>query len=227
MKLKEFRDADYNFYPNSNNKNMIYIKNVVKAKNIHIGEFTYYDSHGKVNVNFERDNILYNFPGHGDLYIGKFCSLAYGIEIIMGAANHSTKSFSTYTFSLISDNWAKRLGMTKEDMPPIKDTVIGNDVWIGRKSRIMPGVKIGNGAIIGGYSVVSKDVPAYCVAVGSPIKIIKKRFDDDTIEFLEKIKWWNFKPKYLEEAITYLSTIDLENAKIKLAEIAEKNEQIN
>lgn len=220
MKTREFKQAEC-FYPNDQNKNMVYIKNTVKAPNIHIGEFTFYDTHGAAGTNFERDNILYNIPGHGDLYIGKFCSIAHGVEIIMGAANHSINSFSTYPFNLISKNWTSRLGMTKEDMPDKGDTIIGNDVWIGRKARIMPGVKIGDGAIIGSYSVVSKDIPPYTIAAGNPIKIIRPRFDPETIEFLERIKWWDFTPRQLEMAIHYLSSVDLEQSRKALKRIAE------
>lgn len=216
---KEFKDTRC-LYPNDQNKNMLYIKNVVKAKNIHIGEFTYYDTQNKIGTHFEKENILYNHPGHGELYIGKFTSIAYGVEIIMGAANHSLASISTYPFNLISHNWASRLGMTKEDMPDKGDTIIGNDVWIGRKSRIMPGVHIGDGAVIGSYSVVSKDIPPYCIAVGDPIRILRLRFDEETIQFLLKLKWWDFEPEALEKAVFYLSSVDTDKAKIELEQIA-------
>lgn len=220
MKTREFKQAEC-FYPNDQNKNMMYIRNTVKAPNVHIGEFTFYDTHGIIGADFERDNILYNVPGHGDLYIGKFCSIAYGVEIIMGAANHSIHSFSSYPFNLISKNWASRLGMRKEDMPDKGDTIIGNDVWLGRKTRIMPGVKIGDGAIIGSYSVVTKDVPPYTIAAGDPIKVIRPRFTPEIIEFLEHIKWWDFTPQQLERAIPYLSSVDLEQSRKALETIAE------
>lgn len=219
MKTPEFKQAE-GFYPNDQNKNMVYIGNTVKAANVHIGEFTFYDAHGIVEANFERDNILYNVPGHGDLYIGKFCSIAFGVEIIMGAANHSMNSFSSYPFNLISKNWASRLGMTKADMPDKGDTVIGNDVWIGRKTRIMPGVKIGDGAVIGSYSVISKNIPPYTIAAGDPIKIIRPRFNPETVAFLERIQWWNFTPQQIEAAIPYLSSVDLKRSRQELEKIA-------
>lgn len=219
MKTAEFCRANTH-YPNDQNKNMRYIKNTVKAPNIHIGDFTYYDTQGSVTADFERDNILYNVPGHGDLSIGKFCSIAFGVEFIMGAANHSIRSFSSYPFSLISKNWASRLGMTREDMPDKGDTVIGNDVWIGRKTRIMPGVTIGDGAVIGSYSVVSKDIPPYTIAAGDPIRIIRPRFDPDTVEFLERIQWWDFSPGQMEAAIPYQSSVDLERSRRELEKIA-------
>lgn len=217
----KFWIANHCGYPSEKNKNLVYIRNTVKARNVHIGEFSYYDSHGVPGTNFERDNILYNIPGHGDLYIGKFCSIAFGAEIIMGAANHSTSSFSTYTFGLVSDDWATKIGMTREDMPFKGDTVIGNDVWIGRKARIMPGVHIGDGAVIGSYSVVTKDVPPYAIVGGDPAKLIKKRFDDETIDSLEEIKWWDFSSEKLERAISCLTDINIDTAKARLREIAD------
>lgn len=222
---KEFREAQHNIRPTENHRhNMIYIRNQVKADNVHIGEFTYYDSNGRPGADFETDNILYNAPGHGDLYIGKFCSIAHGVEIIMGAANHSTRSFSTYPFNLISKDWAKRLGMTKEDMPEYKDTVIGNDVWIGRSATIMPGVTIGDGAIIASCSVVTKDVPAYHLAAGDPAIIKKPRFSQETIAFLERIKWWDFRPDILERAIPYITCVDLESAQAELEKLWQENQ---
>ena len=128
---------------------------------------------------------------------------------------------------LISRNWASRLGMSKDDMPDKGDTVIGNDVWIGRKTRIMPGISIGDGAVIGSYSVVSKDIPPYTIAAGDPVKLIRPRFDDETIAFLEQIRWWNLAPKFIEMAIPFLSSIDLENSRTELQRIAGLNaEQI-
>lgn len=221
---REFREALHNIRPTENHgHNMIYIRNQVKAKNVHIGEFTYYDSNGRPGADFETDNILYNRPGHGDLYIGKFCSIAHGVEIIMGAANHSTRSFSTYPFNLISKDWAKRLGMTKEDMPEYKDTVIGNDVWIGRNVTIMPGVTIGDGAIVASCSVVTKDVPAYHLAAGDPAVIKKARFPEETIAFLERIKWWDFQPEILERAIPFITCVDLESAQKELEKLYQEN----
>lgn len=227
MATREFREAVHNIRPTENHRhNMIYIRNQVKASNVHIGEFTYYDSNGRPGADFETDNILYNVPGHGDLYIGKFCSIAHGVEIIMGAANHSTRSFSTYPFNLISKDWAGRLGMTREDMPEYKDTVIGNDVWIGRNATILPGVTIGDGAIIASHSVVTKDVSAYHVAAGDPAQVKKPRFPEDTIQFLERIRWWDFQPEILERAIPHITCVDLEPAKAALEALWQEDQAL-
>lgn len=210
--------------PKSHNDKMLLLKDHVTASNIKVGEYTYYGTDGQKDVIFERDNVLYNFPGHGELIIGKFTSIANGVEFIMGAANHPISSFSTYIFGEYSTDWLQKQGMTKKDMPDKGDTVIGNDVWIGRKATIMPGVKIGDGAIIGAQAVVTKDVPAYAIVGGNPAKLIRYRFDETTIAFLKDLKWWDFSPKQLEQAIPYLSTLDLSTAKQKL--LAIKNDHL-
>lgn len=79
-----------------------------------------------------------------------------------------------------------------EELPYKGDTIIGNDVWIGYKALIMPGVKIGNSAVISSRSVVTSDVPAYSVVVGNTAKVIKKRFSDELISELEKLAWWDW-----------------------------------
>lgn len=203
----------------SKDDKMLLLKEHVTASNIKVGDYTYYGTDGQKDVVFDRDNVLYNFPGHGDLIIGKFTSIANGVEIIMGAANHPIQSFSTYIFGEYSEEWLHKQGMTKKDMPDKGDTIIGNDVWIGRQAMIMPGVTIGNGVIIGARSLVTKDVPPYAIVGGNPAKVIRYRFDEETINFLEDLKWWDFSPEQLEEAIPYLSTLDLKTAKEKLLAI--------
>ena len=79
-----------------------------------------------------------------------------------------------------------------EDLPLKGDTIIGNDVWIGENATILPGVHIGDGAIIGANSVVAKDIDPYSIAVGNPCRVVKKRFDDETIEKLLELKWWDW-----------------------------------
>lgn len=96
------------------------------------------------------------------------------------------------------------------DLPYKGDTVIGNDVWIGFDALIMPGVKIGNGAIISSRSVVTSDVPAYTIVGGNPAKIIKKRFPEETIATLEKLAWWNWPVEKITKNITAIMSNDIE-----------------
>ncbi|AFY56834.1 acetyltransferase (isoleucine patch superfamily) [Rivularia sp. PCC 7116] len=167
-----------------------FIKNTVKNPNIIIGDYTYYDDL-EDSENFER-NVLYHFPFIGDkLIIGKFCALATGVKFIMNGANHKISGFSTYPFQIFGNGWEK-VTPQPDELPNKGDTVVGNDVWIGYEALIMPGVQIGDGAIIASKSVVTKDVAAYTVVGGNPAKFIKKRFADDVIDKLLKIAWWNW-----------------------------------
>ncbi|ANJ93092.1 Vat family streptogramin A O-acetyltransferase [Serratia plymuthica] len=167
-----------------------FIKNTVTNPNIIIGDFTYYDD-PEDSEDFER-NVLYHFPFIGDkLVIGKFCAIAKGVQFIMNGANHKLSGFSTFPFYIFGNGWEKAMPKPG-DLPCKGDTIIGNDVWIGYKALIMPGVKIGNGAIISTLAVVTTDVPAYTVVGGNPAKVIKTRFSDEIVFELEKLAWWDW-----------------------------------
>jgi virginiamycin A acetyltransferase len=132
------------------------------------------------------------FPFIGDkLIIGKFCALARGVKFIMNGANHKTSGISTYPFFIFGNGWEKAAPAVG-DLPYKGDTVIGNDVWIGYDALIMPGVTIGDGAIISSRSVVVGDVPAYTIVGGNPATQIRQRFAPEVIEVLQSIAWWNW-----------------------------------
>jgi virginiamycin A acetyltransferase len=180
----------FNKHPMSGFPQVCFIKNTVKNPNIVIGDYSYYDD-PEDSENFER-NVLYHYPFIGDkLIIGKFCALARGVKFIMNGANHKISGISTYPFSIFGNGWEK-VRPRPEDLPYKGDTIVGNDVWIGYDVLIMPGVKIGNGAIISSRSVVVKDVPAYTVVGGNPATPIRTRFTEETIAQLESIAWWNW-----------------------------------
>lgn len=167
-----------------------FIRNTVENPNIVIGEYTYYDDPDD-SENFER-NVLYHFPFIGDkLIIGKFCAIARGVRFIMNGANHKLSGISTYPFQIFGGGWEKVMPELSE-LPYKGDTVIGNDVWIGYEALIMPGVRIGNGAIVSSRAVVTRDVPAYTIVGGNPAAPIRKRFSDDVIAKLEAIAWWDW-----------------------------------
>lgn len=199
---------------------MLFLKENNHHPEIHIGDYTYYASEGAED--FFVDNVLYHHPGHGQLWIGNFCSIANGVQFIMGAANHSMQSFSSYPFNQIKKEWRDKLGMTAADMPQRGDTRVGHDVWLGRDARILPGVTIGNGAVIGASAVVAKDIPPYAVAVGNPARVVKYRFDEETIAFLQELKWWDFSEEQIDQAIPYLTSLDLEASKKALLDIKRK-----
>jgi len=167
-----------------------YIRNTVTAPNIEIGEYTYYDDPEDA-ANFQR-NVLYHFPFVGDkLVIGRYCALARGVKFIMNGANHQIGGFSTYPFYIFGKGWEGAMPKP-EEFPYKGDTVIGHDVWIGYEALMMPGVRIGNGAIIATRAVVVSDVPAYAIVGGNPAKVLRMRFAPDQIEALEQIAWWHW-----------------------------------
>ena len=171
-------------FPNPNEvfpneyKTSCFIKNVITAPNIIVGDYTYYDDPDDP-AGFERNNVLFNWPEFGDrLVIGRFCQIASGAKFVMGPANHRLHSVTTYPFHVFGGAWELGTPDHLSELPRKGDTIIGNDVWIGRESLIMPGVKIGDGAIIAARSVVTRDVEPYRVVGGNPARFVKKRFDD-------------------------------------------------
>ena len=178
-------------YPNENIKQVVYIKNVITRKNIIAGDYSYYDDVNGAE-RFE-EHVTHHYDFIGDkLIIGKFCAIARGIEFVMNGANHRMNSVTTYPFNIMG-GWEK-FAPTLDEMPLKGDTVVGNDVWIGQNVTVMPGVHIGDGAIIAANSVVAKDVPAYCVAGGNPCRVIRQRFDEELTEDLLKLRWWDWEP---------------------------------
>lgn len=131
-------------------------------------------------MDFE-SHVIHHYPWYDDkLIIGKFCQIAAGVTFIMNGANHQMNSASTYPF-YIFNGWGAEVPPLS-DMPCKGDTVVGHDVWIGQNATILPGVKIGDGAIIGTESVVGNDVPPYTVVAGNPVRQIRKRFDQEMID---------------------------------------------
>lgn len=188
-----------------------FIKNVVSNPNIIIGDYTYYDD-PQDPENFER-NVLYHYPFIGDkLIIGKFCALATGIKFIMNGAFHKMSGFSTYPFQIFGSGW-ERVTPNKDELPFKGDTVIGNDVWIGYEALIMPGIKIGDGAIIAAKSMVVKDVPPYTVFGGHPAHLLRQRFPDHTIAVLLEIAWWNWDIEKITRNLEKIVGADIEALK--------------
>ena len=200
-------DKDQKF-PLANYDRLCFLKNVVKNPNVIIGDYTYYDDFENVE-NFEK-NIKYHFDFIGDkLIIGKFCMIASDVTFIMNGANHLTNSITSYPFAIFGHDWSD--AMEGKSYPTKGDTVIGNDVWIGYNSTIMPGVKIGDGAIIATNSTVTKDVEPYTVVGGNPAKEIKKRFTENEINKLLKIRWWNWSIEKITKNVKKLTDNNIDD----------------
>ena len=176
-------------FPLENYDRLCFLKNVVKNPNIIVGDYTYYDDFETVE-NFEK-NVKYLFDFTGDkLIIGKFCMIASDVTFIMNGANHLNDAITTYPFAIFGKDWSG--AMDGKEYPQKGNTVIGNDVWIGYGATIMPGVTIGDGAIIATRSVVTKDIAPYAIVGGNPAKEIRKRFSEPDIEKLLKTSWWDW-----------------------------------
>lgn len=195
-------------YPLGDYTKMVLINNIVKSPNIVVGDYSYYDDK-EDGLNFEK-NVLYHYDFIGDkLIIGKFCAIASDVEFVMNGANHRMNGISTYPFNILGGDWVD-VTPAKEDLPYKGDTIIGNDVWIGYKASIMPGVRIGDGAIIAAYSVITKDVPPYTIVGGNPAKMISKRFSEDDIERLLALSWWHWDIEKITRALPFIVGGDID-----------------
>lgn len=197
-----------NKHPMQGFPQVCFIKNTITNPNIIVGDYTYYDD-PEDSEGFER-NVLYHFTFIGDkLVIGKFCALAKGVRFIMNGANHKLSGISTYPFQIFGNGWEKVMPQSG-DLPYKGDTIIGNDVWIGYEALIMPGVSIGNGAIISSRSVVTADVPPYTIVGGNPAKAIKSRFEPDVVNKLEALAWWDWPAEKISRNLQHIVSADVD-----------------
>lgn len=192
----------------------LFLKNFIDHPNIIIGDYTYYNDFNLPVDDIRQLLVPYLHRGAPEkLIIGKFVQIAHGVQIITSSANHQMNGFSTYPFSVFGEPWSSNY---EANWPNKGDTVIGNDIWIGHQSLIMPAIRIGDGAIIATRSVVTKDVPPYTIVGGNPARIIRKRFDDETIAVLLEIKWWDWPIDVINENIRTIVSSDI-NALKKIA----------
>jgi virginiamycin A acetyltransferase len=215
MKNNTLPDPDVVF-PVPNLTTVTYVKPTIKNKNIIVGDFTYFS-----DADFE-NHVTHFYEFYDDkLIIGKFCQIASGVEFIMNGANHQMNCVSTFPF-YIFEKWNENVPSL--DKFPLKgDTIIGNDVWIGQNSTILPGVKIGDGAIIGMRSVVGSDVEPYTIVAGNPAKIIRKRFDEELTGLMLQLKWWDLPVEEIIELIPLLHDTNIENVKNKIRKMLKEN----
>jgi virginiamycin A acetyltransferase len=169
-----------------------FLKALVTRPTIEIGDFTYYDD-PLGPERFEEKCVLYHFDFIGDrLVIGKFCAIAADTRFIMNGANHDMRGFSTYPFGILGQDWRAAWDDGSVEAGFRGDTVVGNDVWFGTEAMVMPGVTIGDGAIVAARAVVSRDVPPYAIVAGNPARVVRMRFDDATVARLLAVAWWHW-----------------------------------
>ena len=208
--MKDGKRPDPNvIHPIAGYDKEIYVKPAITNPNIIVGDFTYiadseFESHVTNFYPWSRDKLI----------IGKFCQIATGVEFVMNDANHQMNSLSTFPFYTL-EGWDMD-APAAEDKPFKGNTVIGNDVWIGQNAVILPGVNIGDGAIIGANSVVGSNVEPYTIVAGNPAKMIRKRFDDELINLMLRFKWWNKSIDEINGLIPILTCSDLEKVREEL-----------
>ncbi len=193
-------------HPLPQHPRLVYLKTIIQNPNIIVGDYTYYDDFENPE-NFER-NVLYHFDFEGDqLIIGKFCAIASDVKFIMNGGNHATTGFSTYPFSIFGQGWE---GAAPETWPHKGDTVVGNDVWLGYQATILPGVTIGDGAIIAAQAVVTQDVLPYTVVGGNPARRLRQRFPDAVVDELLQIRWWDWEIQKITRHLAAIRGHDLD-----------------
>ena len=150
---------------------------------VKIGKYTY----GCFNNSFPQGTV-----------VGRYCSISKGVKALNADHPVSAVCLTPYFYN-------KSLGFDVEDVPRSKLT-IGNDVWIGYNTIILSKcTSIGNGAIIGAGSIVTKNVPPYAIVAGNPAKIIRYRFDKDTCRHIDKTHWWENTPEHLYKMKGYMN----------------------
>jgi chloramphenicol O-acetyltransferase type B len=186
------------------------ISDNIANPNIIAGKYSYYS--GYYHGHSFDDCARYLFPDRinvDKLIIGNYCSIGSGVSFIMaGNQGHRHDWISSFPFFYMPevDTFLK----SQDGFKGAGDTLVGHDVWIGSEAMIMPGVKIGNGAVIGSRALVTRDVEPYSIIGGNPAKIIKKRFDDERIKLLLEMGWWNWDEEILKDAIPILCSDNIE-----------------
>ncbi|MEX2642327.1 MAG: CatB-related O-acetyltransferase [Acetobacterales bacterium] len=193
-------------YPLGPDAGVVFLKNVVDNPQIEVGEYSYYHDFDDP-PGFER-NVRYLFPFVGDrLVIGRFCAIGAGATFVMNGGNHVTDTVSAYPFGIFGGDWARAM---PEAWPHHGDMVIGNDVWIGFRATLLPGVTVGDGAIVGACSVVAADVPPYAVVAGNPARVVRMRHGEADVNRLLSLRWWDWPIDRITACVREIALGDLD-----------------
>lgn len=194
-------------------RTVVHLATVIDHPRMAIGDFTYF-GHFAVLEDYAAFLAPYLFPLSPEkLVIGRFCQIAHGARFITSSANHDMSGFSTYPFNIFTMNESTTIEEMRAmfEVPGRKgDTVVGNDVWIGTEALVMPGVTIGDGAIIGARSVVTRDVAPYTVVAGNPARLVRTRFDAASVRALQQIAWWDWPVDVIEANVGAITGADLD-----------------
>ncbi len=162
--------------------------------------------HSYGNIFIEGDHLLNNIT------VGSFCAIGSKVEAMVAGWSHNTDWITTYPFEAFTNKWSNASRIKPYPRTP-RTITIGNDVWIGQGVLILSGVTIGDGACIGANTVVSKDIPPYTIAVGAPMKFLRKRFSNEDVSFLMNLKWWNWPDEKINRYLPIISSGDIEQFK--------------
>jgi virginiamycin A acetyltransferase len=209
-------------HPVAGQDRVVFLRPLVTDPRIEVGDYTYYDDPDDP-LGFERNAFLY---AHGPerLIIGRYCALASGVRFVMPGANHADLGPSTFPFGIFGEPWAERTMDLVMSAPSRGDTVVGNDVWLGYRALVLPGVTIGHGAIVAAASVVASDVPPYAIVGGNPARVIRRRYEDEDVERLLGAAWWDWPVELVtEHARTIMSGTPAELERISRS-IAERQQ---
>lgn len=173
-----------------------------EVTNVTAGAYSYYHDH-EDPLRFLERCVRYGF-GLGTLAIGKYCAIAHRATFLMPGANHAMTGPSTFPFGILGGSFAEALPLMEYPWRGGGPIEVGHDVWIGTEALILPGVTIGHGAVIGARAVVAGDVPPYAVVAGNPARVVRMRFDAETVARLLAIAWWDWPAERVARAIPVL-----------------------
>jgi len=191
---------------------VVHLNQVIGHPRIEVGAHSYYHDF-EPREDYAGTIAPYLFPFSSErLVIGRFAQIAHGVRFITASANHRMDGFSTYpfwNFMMTPETSAEDVKEVLATLNDKGDTVIGNDVWLGMEAMVMPGVTIGDGAIIAARAVVVKDVAPYTIVGGNPARLLKRRFDQDVIDALLEIRWWDWPIEKIEANLEVLQGADI------------------
>ncbi|WP_146346121.1 CatB-related O-acetyltransferase [Falsiphaeobacter marinintestinus] len=184
----------------------VFLRPEIDHPQIEVGAYTYASTFDPPDDWAERlAPYLFDFSPE-KLVIGKFCQIADGVTFITASANHRYDGFSTFPFAVFGDGRREN----RPSLPgPGPDTIIGNDVWLGQGARVLPGARIGDGVIVGAGAVVGGEIPAYGIVAGNPARLVRRRFDDATINRLLELGWWDWPIETIVKAEAAICGADL------------------
>ena len=188
------------------NEGLVHLNRVIDHPNVQVGDFTYASSFDPP-ADWAARLAPYLYPGAPErLRIGRFGQIADGVKFITASANHPMRGLSTYPFAIFDH---ARVGDYIDQIGGLPDTVVGHDAWLGDGAVLLPGARLGNGVIVGARAVVAGVVPDYAVVAGNPARVIRMRFDAQTVARLNALAWWDWPIERIDAATGVLAEADI------------------